>query len=45
MTLENLSSPRKFENEENGLEFLDLKTKYLNGKLFVEVSKSTNSFT
>ena len=45
MTLENLSSSRKFANEENGLEFLDLKTKCLNGKLFVEVSKSTNSFT
>ena len=46
MTMKNLNSPHKFANEENGLKFLDLKTKYLNCKLFVEVySKSTNSLT
>ena len=44
--MKNLISPHKFANEENGLKFLDLKTKYLNCKLFVEVySKSTNSLT
>ena len=46
MTMKNLISPHKLANEENGLKFLDLKTKYLNCKLFVEVySKSTNSLT
>ena len=29
--MKNLNSPQKLANEENGLQFLDLKTKCLNG--------------
>ena len=36
----------RIADEESGLEFLDFKIKYVNGKLFIDVySRPTNSFT